>query len=199
MTRDYQLVDQSPTAHQRLPEHARDDGWIRDLLKRGLIARIATHWDDQPFITPSTYWYDEGGHRLVFHSNISGRVRANIDRHPEVCVEVSELGRLLPSNVALEFSLQFRSALVFGKARVVAGPDEARALMEALIEKYFPAMRRGVDYRGPTPAEMKRTSVYEVAIEAWSGKENWKDRADQSDEWPGLEARWFEPQSDPNS
>jgi len=33
--------------------------------------------------------------------------------------------------------------------------------------------------------------VYAIQIEEWSGKENWKDRADQSDEWIPLDKEWF--------
>jgi hypothetical protein len=29
-----------------------------------------------------------------------------------------------------------------------------------------------------------------LLIESWSGKENWKDQADQSDEWPALDEKW---------
>jgi len=191
MSREYTLDKNSPTAHQRLPDYARDDDWIRDFLRRGQIAHIASRWDDQPFVTPSTYFFDEAGHRLIFHSNLAGRVRSNLERHPEVCAEVSELGKRLPSNVALEFSLQFRSAVVFGKARLIEDEDEKRQVLHKLIAKYFGGMELGTDYRPATEKELKRTSVYEIQIESWSGKENWKDRADQSDEWPALDEKWF--------
>jgi uncharacterized protein YhbP (UPF0306 family) len=108
MSRDYRLDRNLPTAQQRRPEYVRDEAWIRDLLRRGQVAHIASIWDDQPFITPSIYFYDDANHRLIFHSNVAGRIRANIEHQPRVCAEVSELGKFLPSNVALEFSLQFR-------------------------------------------------------------------------------------------
>lgn len=184
--------DQSPTAYQRLPEYKKEDDWIRAFLHRGQIAHIASRWDLQPFINPSTFFYDEAGHRIIFHSNIAGRIRANIERHPEVCVEVSEFGKLLPSNIALEFSLQFRSAIVFGKASLIEDETEKRTVLHKLIAKYFGAMQIDRDYRSATDKELKRTSVYQIQIESWSGKENWKDVADQSDEWTPLDKKWFE-------
>lgn len=189
MPRNYE--NQSPTAFQRLPEYKREDDWIRSLLHSGLIARIASRWDLQPFITPTTFFYDEAGHRIIFHSNIAGRVRSNIERHPEVCVEVSEMGKLLPSNVALEFSLQFKSVVVFGKARVIEDAIEKREVLHKLIAKYFGKMQIDKEYRSATEKELRATSVYEIQIESWSGKENWKDRADQSDEWSPLDEKWF--------
>ena len=192
MPRNYDLDQNLPTAYQRQPDYIRDDDWIRDFLRRAQIAHIATVWNDQPFITPTIYFYDETGHRLIFHSNITGRIRANIEHHPRVCAEVSELGRFLPSNVALEFSLQFRSVMVFGSAYILEDEQEQREVLHKLIAKYFDKMDLGRDYRPASSKELNRTSVYEIRIGSWSGKENWKDRADQSDEWPGLDAKWFE-------
>lgn len=190
MARSYE--NQSPTAFQRLPEYQRDDEWIKALLHRGQIAHIASRWDLQPFLNPTTYFYDEAGHRIIFHSNIAGRIRANIERHPEVCVEVSEFGKLLPSNIALEFSLQFRSAIVYGMAAIIEDENEKREVLHKLIAKYFGEMEIDRDYRSATEKELKRTSVYEIKIESWSGKENWKDIADQSDEWSPLADKWFD-------
>jgi nitroimidazol reductase NimA-like FMN-containing flavoprotein (pyridoxamine 5'-phosphate oxidase superfamily) len=190
--RSYSLDRNLPTAFQRLPDYVRDDVWIRDFLHRGKIAHVASLWDDQPFITPTTYLFDEADHRLIFHSNITGRIQANIKLHPKVCLEVSELGRFLPSNVALEFSLQYRSVIVFGSAFILDDRQEKREIMHRLIAKYFDKMELGRDYRPAIDKELDRTSVYEIRIESWSGKENWNQRADQSDEWPELDAKWYE-------
>lgn len=189
MPRDY--ATRPPTAFQRLPEYKREDDWIREILHRGQIAHIASLWDDQPFIHPTTFFYDQAGHRLIFHSNIAGRLRANLERNPKVCAEVSEMGRRLPSNIALEFSLQYRSVIVFGTAQFIQDAEEQTAVLHKLIEKYFGEMERGRDYRPVTEKELRQTSVYEIKIESWSGKENWKERADQSNEWPALDENWF--------
>lgn len=190
MPRDYH--NQTPTAFQRLPEYKRDDEWIRAFLHTAKVGHIASARDGQPFLNPSTFWFDEQNHRIIFHSNLAGRVRANIEANPRVCFEASELGKMLPSNVALEFSLQFRSVVVFGTARLISDPTEARKALYGLIHKYFPSMIAGKDFREITDKELARTSIYAIQIEEWSGKENWKDRADQSDEWPPLGEEWFD-------
>jgi hypothetical protein len=68
----------------------------------------------------------------------------------------------------------------------------ARRVLYGLIHKYFPKVTEGKEFREITDKELRATSVYAIAIESWSGKENWKDRADQSDEWPALDGKWFE-------
>lgn len=190
MAREYQ--SETPTAFQRLSEYQRDEEWIRALLREAKVGHIASAQDGQPFLNPTTFWFDEENRQIIFHSNIAGRIRSNIDHNPRVCVEVSELGKMLPSNIALEFSLQFRSVIAFGTARLITDSEEARRVLYGLIRKYFPAMTAGKEFREITDKELKRTSVYAIQIEAWSGKENWKDRADQSEEWTPLEEKWFE-------
>ena len=37
-----------------------------------------------------------------------------------------------------------------------------------------------------TDEELARTSVYAIAIDSWSGKENWAERAEQSGEWTPI-------------
>ena len=189
MSRTYE--NQSPTAFQRRPHLTKDDTWIRAFLKQAQVGHIATSVENQPFLNPTTFWYDEENHQIVFHSNIAGRVRSNIEINPKVSLEASELGKLLPSNVALEFSLQFRSVILFGTARIITDPEEAKKLLYGLLSKYFPAMSAGKEYREITDKELRATSVYAIKIKEWSGKENWEERADQSDEWPALGEEWF--------
>jgi nitroimidazol reductase NimA-like FMN-containing flavoprotein (pyridoxamine 5'-phosphate oxidase superfamily) len=190
--KDYSL-DVTPANEQRLPEYAQDDKWIVEFLKKSTIGHIATRWDEQPFITPSTFWYDEDQHEIIFHSNVAGRIRANSERHPEACFETSEYGQFLPSNIALEFSMQYESVIAFGKIRILEDEGEKRRGLYSLIEKYFPGMRPGEEYRPITGKELNRTSVYAIRIESWSGKRNWKESAEQSGKWKPLSEEWFQP------
>ncbi|MBI3168076.1 MAG: pyridoxamine 5'-phosphate oxidase family protein [Chloroflexi bacterium] len=190
MPREY--IGQNPTAYQRRPHLTKDDAWIREFLKTAKVGHVATSVNGQPFINTSTFWYDEARHQIVFHSNLAGRIRSNVEYSSKVSFEASVLGQMLPSNVALEFSLQYRSVVAFGAARVVTDPDEVRRLLYGLIGKYFPEMKVRQEYREITDKELRATSVYAIKIEEWSGKENWEERADQSDEWQPLDEKWFE-------
>jgi len=176
-----------PSQLRRNRQHnARDDAWIVAFLKNAQTCTVATSWDDLPFSNVTLFWYDEAAQRIIFHSNIMGRVRANIEHNPKVCISCDEMGKLLPSNAALEFSVQYRSVVVFGQAEILHNLDEARAALYGLIEKYFPKMRPGVEYRPIADEELRQTSVYSVKIVEWSGKENYADRADQVDTWQAL-------------
>ncbi len=191
MSHDYYDPQRHPPSRQRRPANRRDDAWIRALLQRGEVAHIATRWNDQLFQTPTNFWYDEAHHVVIFHSNIAGRVRANVEQHPGVCLEVSEYGRFLASNDPLEASVQYRSVIVFGTATVISDAAEQRRALAGLLGKYFPQLTIGREIMPISDAALARTSVYAVAIDEWSGKENWAEVADQTDAWPALEEQWL--------
>jgi nitroimidazol reductase NimA-like FMN-containing flavoprotein (pyridoxamine 5'-phosphate oxidase superfamily) len=85
------------------------------------------------------------------------------------------MGRLLPADEALEFSVEYRGVAVFGKGAIVTDPEEATRSLHLLLDKYCPHLQRGRDYRGVVPEELKRTSVFRIDIESWSGKQKKAD------------------------
>lgn len=181
----------SPPNLMRRIEYACNDEWIRDFLSRVPVGYIATRWDDQPFITALNFWYNPDQHEIVAHSSNKGRLRLNTTQHERVCFQATHYGRLLPSNIALEFSIQYESVVAFGKIRTLDHESEKREALYGLISKYFPDMTPGEEYRPITDTELKRTTVYAIAIEHWSGKRNWAERAVQSTDWPALDERWL--------
>ena len=47
---------------------------------------------------------------------------------------------------------------------------QAQDGLQKVVDKYFPHLQPGRDYRPIIAEELKRTSVYKIAIELWSGK-----------------------------
>lgn len=158
-----------------------DDGWIEALLVRSPIASLATAHDGQPFINDNIFAYDLARRAIYLHTARHGRTRANLEANQRVCLSVSEMGRLLPADTALEFSVEYAGVVVFGRGSVVEDADEAAHGLQLLLDKYFPHLRPGEHYRGITPEELARTSVYRVEVEEWSGK-----RKVVPEEFPGA-------------
>ncbi|GGR08916.1 pyridoxamine 5'-phosphate oxidase family protein [Deinococcus ruber] len=187
----YDPARRDPTISRR-PGNRRDDVWIRALLARVPVCRVATRWNDMPFINPTSFVYRPEHGDIVFHSNLAGRMRANAERHQDageqVCFEASEIGELLPSNDPLELSMQYRSVIAFGLLELLED-DAARSALEDLSRKYFPQLRPGIEMRPISENDLVRTSVYRIHSLRWSGKENWEEQAMQSEEWPPLEQR----------
>jgi hypothetical protein len=81
------------------------------------------------------------------------------------------MGKLLPADTAIEFSTEYASVIIFGEARVLKSDEEKRFGLQGLLDKYFPDLRPGEDYRSITSDQLDETAVYAIEIEAWSGKQ----------------------------
>ena len=166
-----------------------DDEWIIGILDKIKVGHISTLNGEQPFINPSSFFIIKINTRSIF-----------IPMHMEECVlmpkealkyvlNVLGLGRLLPSNLALEMSFQYECVIVYGHIRVIDSMIEKREVLNGLLHKYFNEMISGKDYRPITDEELKQTSVYGIRIDSWSGKKNWEEKAEQAEdgEWPDLD------------
>jgi len=169
MSTDYSKLTLSQV--RRTDRAVTDEGWIRDYLHRAPFGVLATVQAGQPFINSNLFVYDEANHSIYTHTARLGRTRANVEASEKVCFSVSEMGRLLPADVALEFSVEYSGVVVFGTATVVEDEAEASRALQLLLDKYFPHLKPGPDYRPPVRDELQRTSVYRIAVEQWSGKQ----------------------------
>ena len=156
------------TVIRRADRAITDDAEIADLLRQADICRIATSVNDQPFISANTFWHD--GERSFFQTASEGRTLTNIRRNPRVCLEVDWRGRWLPAKTALAFSVEFTGVVVFGRAYLLEDAAEKERALQGLLDKYFPDLKSGADYRPITPEERDQTAVFAVDVEAWSAK-----------------------------
>ncbi len=154
---------------RRADRAVNEDAWIADLLHHAPLGALATVSDGQPFINMNLFVYDEARRAIYMHTGRYGRTRTNVDEGERVCFSISTMGRLLPADEALEFSVEYSGVVVFGSAAVIEGA-EAEDGLQKLLDKYFPHLQPGRDYRPIIAEELKRTSVYKIAIESWSGK-----------------------------
>jgi nitroimidazol reductase NimA-like FMN-containing flavoprotein (pyridoxamine 5'-phosphate oxidase superfamily) len=148
-----------------------DTAWIEAFLLRAPYGTLASAVDGQPFTNTNLFVYDPTARALYLHTAREGRTRTNLERNPLVCFSASEMGRLLPASEALEFSVEYAGVTVFGRAGVVEDAEEARRALQKLLDKYFPHLRPGPDYRPIQPEELARTAVYRIDIESWSAKQ----------------------------
>lgn len=168
-------------------KYAQDDPWIINFLSQAQVGHVASHWENQPFITPLIFWFDPEKKAIYFHTNIKGRLLENSEHFAEVCFEASEMGKLLPSNAAMEFGVQYASVVAFGKLSRVKDEEEKRHALQGLLNKYFPDLIAGVDYRPITQEELDCTAVLRMDIGSWSGKKNWKEQVKQIKGWKSLD------------
>jgi uncharacterized protein len=169
-----QQPQESAMTHQTTPRRAdrqvTDDAWIHRFLHHAAAGALALSVDDQPYLHTNLFVYDEDNACIYLHTARAGRLVESIAANPRVSFSVHEMGRLLPAEQALEFSVEYAGVVVFGQAALVADEVEATRALQALLDKYAPHLAPGRDYRPPVAEELKRTAVFRLAIEAWSGK-----------------------------
>ena len=169
MTIDY--LKQPFTQIRRQDRAVTDEAWIKAFLHRAPYGVLATSYEGQPFVNTNLFVYDEANHAIYLHTAPVGRTKANVEANGRVCFCVSEMGRLLPAEMALNFSVEFAGVTVFGTAISLTDEAEKRHGLQILLDKYCPHLRPGRDYRPITVDELRRTAVYRIDIEQWSGKQ----------------------------
>jgi nitroimidazol reductase NimA-like FMN-containing flavoprotein (pyridoxamine 5'-phosphate oxidase superfamily) len=165
------MTDHEPLNKIRRSKCAKEDAWIREFLQRGAVGTMATSRDDQPFLVTRNYAYDDQRKAIYLHGARKGRTFDNVQINHKVCFSVSEMGRLLPANDALSVGVEYAGVVVFGKVVLVDDKAEAIHGLQLLLDKYFPHLKPGVDYKPIVPEALEITAVFRIDIESWSGKE----------------------------
>ena len=163
-----------PRSAIRRRDRGKDDEWAAAFLRRAPYGFLATVGDEgQPFLNSNLFVFDDtGGARCIYlHTHRTGRTRGNLEASEKVAFSAVAMGRLLPADEALEFSVEYAGVVAFGTGRVVEDRGEARIALQMLLDKYAPHLRPGVHYRPTTDDELKRTAVYRIDVETWSGKQ----------------------------
>lgn len=163
-------------AEPRRRDRAMEDAWIRAFLERAPWGVLATVEGGRPFLNANLFAYEAARHVVWTHTARVGRTRTNLEASDAqegapVAFSVNAMGRLLPADEALEFSVEYAGVVVLGRGVVVDDPDEKEHGLQLILDRYAPHLRPGRDYRPITPGELKRTSVYRIDVEAWSGKQ----------------------------
>jgi nitroimidazol reductase NimA-like FMN-containing flavoprotein (pyridoxamine 5'-phosphate oxidase superfamily) len=159
-----QKEDFSVNHVRRQDRNITDEEWIQEYLLKAPYGFLATSIDDLPFINSNLFVYDEKYRQIYMHTARLVRTRSNLEGDRLICFSVAAMGRLLPADEALEFSLEYTGVTIFGKGRVVKDPREAERALRMLLDKYFPHLKSGQDYRAITPDEIKRTAVFRLEI-----------------------------------
>ncbi len=162
--------NESNSTVRRSDREVDDQAWIKKFLQSKSVGILATSDNDQPFINSNLFVYDENAHAIYIHTGRLGRTRSNSAQNPQVCFHVFEMGRLLPADEALEFSVEYAGVTVFGQIHVLEKEEDKKAAMQLIMSKYAPHLQPGKDYRAIMPEELERTAVFKLSIQEWSAK-----------------------------
>jgi nitroimidazol reductase NimA-like FMN-containing flavoprotein (pyridoxamine 5'-phosphate oxidase superfamily) len=136
-----------------------DKATVFDIVDRASIAHVGFIEDGRPVVIPMTCarWGDE----LLIHGARKSRIQQAVADMP-VCITVTHLDALIYARSIFHSSMNYRSAVIHGIARVIEDEAEKLKALQAMSAHLMPG--RWQEVRPPLPKELKATEVQRVEI-----------------------------------
>jgi len=160
----------APTARttlKRLPKRAEyDRERVYAILDEAFICHVGFVADHHPVVIPTGY--GRIGDVLYIHGSAASRMLRTLGEGVDVCVTVTLVDGLVLARSAFHHSFNYRSVVVFGRARLVTDRDEKMAALRAFTEHVIAG--RWDEVREPNDTELKATTVLALPLEEASAK-----------------------------
>jgi uncharacterized protein len=164
-----------------------DKKTIYAILDEALICHVAFEYEGQPHIIPTIHARD--GDSLILHGSRGSRLLPHLEAGNPVCVAVTMLDGIVFARSIFNHSMNYRSAILFGKGRALVAADEKMHAFEVLANHI--ARGRWSNARQPNRKELDATSLCMVDIESASAKVRTGPPIDDEDDyafpvWAGV-------------
>ena len=157
----------TPTRYRERADYDRTT--VHAILDEALICHLGYSSGGGPVVLPTTHArLDE---TLYLHGSSGGGPILAAKAAPSglpVCVTVTLVDALVLARAAMHHSVNFRSVVVLGAARVVDDPAEKLRALRCLLDHIRPG--RADDCRTPNPRELAATGVLALDLVEVSAK-----------------------------
>jgi len=172
--------------------HDEREVFDRDAINRLLDNQYVAHvgFIDQdnglPFVIPMGFARDNN--RILLHGSTGSRMMRQIAQGIDLCVTVTQLNAIVVARSSFNSSMNYESAMIFGKARVLETAEKDIAL-EQITEKLVPGLW---NYGRPLVSkEIAATMIVELSLDKVSAKSRSGDPSDDEEDlalpiWAGL-------------
>ena len=187
MTTEMPLSPSPRTTLHRLRERARTErADLYAVLDAGLICHLGVVVDGAPLVLPTGY--GRIGETLYLHGSSANRSLLAAAGH-EVCATVTLLDGLVCARSIFNHSMNYRSAVIIGPARLVTGEPERLGALRAVTEQLAPGQWEYA--RQPTRKELAGTAVLalplaEASVKVRSGPPHDEPADCESGAWAGV-------------
>lgn len=165
MSNEYEISKQNKV--RQLKEKADyDKETVHSILDSALLASVGFVQDGQPVVVPMLYGRE--GETIYLHGARKARVIRLLESTTTACMNVTHLDALVYARSAFNSSMNYRSATVFGRPRLIEDPDEKLHALRVISECTMPG--RWDEVRESHEKEIKMTGVIAMAIESASAK-----------------------------
>jgi uncharacterized protein len=136
------------------------------ILDEAFICHVGFIAEGQPFVIPTSY--GRNGDYLYIHGSAASRMLRRLHQGIPVCVTVTLVDGLVLARSIFNHSMNYRSVVILGTAKVIEDPQEKIEALRALSEHILPG--RWEDSRQPNEKELKATSILRLPIDEFSAK-----------------------------
>jgi nitroimidazol reductase NimA-like FMN-containing flavoprotein (pyridoxamine 5'-phosphate oxidase superfamily) len=151
---------------KRLPDRAAYDAdTIHAILDAAPVGHLGFVAGGRPVVIPMLFGRD--GDDIYLHGSVASRLQRSVAGGIDVCLTVTLVDGLVLARSAFHHSMNYRSAVLFGRATLVTGDEKDRAL-RAISEHLVPG--RWDEVRPPNNLELRQTSVLRLIVEEASAK-----------------------------
>lgn len=150
-------------AHER---GSYDRATIHAILDEALICHVAFLHDGAPAVIPTACWRE--GDVLYIHGSSASRAIRALDAGSAACIAVTLTDGLVLARSGFHSSINYRSVVVYGRARKVADDAAKLSRLKAFMGKVAPG--RWDELRPPNAQEMKATTVLAFDLDEVSAK-----------------------------
>jgi hypothetical protein len=155
------------TRVKRHPERGvYDRATIDGILDEALFCHVGYVADGHPRVIPTIH--ARVGDTLYVHGSNASRTLRTIKGGEEVCIVTTLLDGLVLARSAFMHSMNYRSVVVYGRAREVSGSEEKWMAQKALVDHVCAG--RSDQVRMPTDDELHQTTILAVPLKEASAK-----------------------------
>ena len=155
------------TRVRRLPKRGHyETETIHAILDEALICHVGFVVEGSPVVIPTIHWRD--GDTLYLHGSAASRMLRSLRDGIDACVTVTLLDGLVLARSAFHHSMNYRSVIVFGKAREVTDAGEKLRALDALVEHVVRGPSK--EARPANEKELRQTLVLAIPLSEASAK-----------------------------
>lgn len=155
------------TALKRLPKRGSfKREVINAILDEGFVCHVGFIADNKPIVIPTGYARVD--QNLIIHGSRASRMLCALGKEIDLCVTVTLIDGLVLARSAFHHSMNYRSVVVFGRAKVIETRTKKLAALRALSEHMIPG--RWDEVRQPNEMELRQTTVLSVPLREASAK-----------------------------
>ena len=131
-----------------------------------VLCHVAYLYEDCPITIPTGYGRKED--TIYLHGSMKNRMMLSLLDCPRLSITVTHLDGFVMARSVFHHSVNYRSAILFGKPRLVTDDSEKMEALELVTENFNPG--RWSEARQPNAKEFEATLVIAVEIEDASAK-----------------------------